>query len=306
MSYGINYRGNKNRIIKDIISAIIKETGCDKNDEEVIFYDLFGGGFAVSHYVLKNTKWKVVYNEPNNFIADFLKEFLINKRPVPYDYVDRDTFKKAVELTEPTEDFPAWRIGFIRSIFSFGGDLNSFIYGTDIEEKKRKWHKDIINNTNYKISSIEDKKKIRLEYMSKQPKYYSQSHRKEELQQLERLERLEQLQRLQQLERLERLEFYKKSFDEINILGKKILVYCDPPYINTNGYGKEKTTQELHSKLYNFFQKSFFPVFVSEYNFPFGEIIWSKTKGVNGGSGGIVKNATENLYYNKKPVKKPL
>lgn len=61
MNYGLPYMGSKNRIAKWII---------DNLPPAEHFYDLFGGGGAISHCALLSGKYKYVhYNELNPLIV---------------------------------------------------------------------------------------------------------------------------------------------------------------------------------------------------------------------------------------------
>lgn len=99
----------------------------------------------------------------------------------------------------------------------------------------------------------------------------------EQLQQLERLEQLEQLQRLEQLQQLEQLEQvnnritffnldYRECFELIKnkIDKKKTIIYCDSPYLNTEGYAiafNHKEYKEWLDKMH----KEGWRIYFSEY-----------------------------------------
>jgi site-specific DNA-adenine methylase len=83
------------------------------------------------------------------------------------------------------------------------------------------------------------------------------------LESLERLERLERLQSLEKLERLERLHATFKSYNEVEILPNSV-IYCDPPYRGTNGYGNEFD----YGQFYDWCERQNELVLISEYNMP--------------------------------------
>jgi site-specific DNA-adenine methylase len=47
MNYGIPYQGSKSSIVKDVVKIFPKSTH---------FYDLFGGGFSITHAMLLHRK----------------------------------------------------------------------------------------------------------------------------------------------------------------------------------------------------------------------------------------------------------
>lgn len=126
---------------------------------------------------------------------------------------------------------------------------------------------------------------------------------------LQRLERLERLQRLQSLERLERLQ----SLESIVQQDSKIetssisyadyeyrdgdVVYCDPPYKNTHGYGIEFNTDAF----WEWARTREYPVYVSEYQAPEDFVsIWSKEKRVLLNRESLTAPRTEHLFVHKR------
>lgn len=76
------------------------------------------------------------------------------------------------------------------------------------------------------------------------------------------------------------------------------VLYLDPPYAGTTGYAatgpfaSERFVERVRA------WSAFAPVFVSEYEFPFGVCVWSRElrTGLNGAANGPVR-MTERLYY---------
>ena len=63
--YGMPYKGSKNKIAENIIGFLPSAEW---------FYDLFGGGGAITHCALLSGKWKhVVYNEINPVVCKGFK-----------------------------------------------------------------------------------------------------------------------------------------------------------------------------------------------------------------------------------------
>ena len=151
----------------------------------------------------------------------------------------------------------------------------------------------------------------------------------ERLQSLESLERLERLERLESLECLERLQSLEslgspqslqslqslERLQSLEILRKEApivvstddyrnyvyqdgdVVYCDPPYEGTSGYGREFD----HEAFWQWCRTRDFPVYVSEYRAPEDFIsIWHKEKRRLFNHNVLLENAVEHLFLHKK------
>ena len=96
------------------------------------------------------------------------------------------------------------------------------------------------------------------------------------LQSLQSLESLERLQSLQRLESLERVEIHQGCYKEVELpKPSECVIYCDPPYINTEGYYKQTLkngkTSFNHAEFYDYVEslaRRGYKVFISEYEMP--------------------------------------
>lgn len=93
------------------------------------------------------------------------------------------------------------------------------------------------------------------------------------------IEKLEHLQRFNQLERLNGLQVEISSIDyrqvKINTPIEETIIYCDPPYLNTEGYGAEFD----HQDFIKWCLENSYSVFVSEYSNLEGlKVIYEKNK----------------------------
>ena len=86
------------------------------------------------------------------------------------------------------------------------------------------------------------------------------------LQRLESLERLQSLQSLESLESLERLQRLEMDYRDVQ-LPDGCVVYCDPPYAGTNGYGLHKSAFDQEA-FWNWARKCERLLFISEYSAP--------------------------------------
>lgn len=280
--YGIPYMGSKQSIADKIISVFPKAEN---------FYDLFGGGFSITHAMLLNRAkdFKAFYfNEIKSDIVYLIKravngDFSYDKFKPPF--ISRDEFFK--KLDDP----------YIRVCWSFGNNQKTYLFSKEIEPYKKSMHNAIVfnefdelarkvfNHSSFRDGySIRDKRislRNRIEFFSLngvpdflrcflKPQQLERLQQLEMLQQLERLERLEQLQRLErllQLLQLQRLpKFSKVNFSSVSYEKVKIkpnsVIYCDIPYKGTQDYGQDFNRE----KFFDWCLTQTCPVFVSEYS----------------------------------------
>jgi site-specific DNA-adenine methylase len=262
------------KLLKSITDFITK-----RHPEADSFYDLFGGGGAMSFMALQIPQFQnVYYNEKNKQIVDLIRynqhlpkdkslyklgEVLPDKL---YEWVDRETFHANRERTD-------WYGGFISTCWSFGNKGTGYLFGTDIEEPKRLAHmvcvyKDVMAlkelNKLFPIST----KILTLSSIYSRRMFFRKcvvdAGKRFDLQQLEQLQRLERLQRLEQLQRLELSNLDYKDFDLSKIKPTDI-VYLDPPYINTANY---KTNTINYEEFYEWVNKIKAHVYISSYECP--------------------------------------
>jgi len=268
--YGIPYMGSKAKIAPSLCMMLPKAEH---------FYDLFGGGFSMTHCMLKRFPHKYDhfhYNEIKSDVVDLVKRAINSE----FNY---DVFKPA---WVSREDFFAKKDSdaYIRCVWSFGNNQKGYLFG-DIEAEKRSAHQAVVFGEfdefaisilgfdkwpssvktikqkrlywRQKVIFVSNKMKKGLQRLQK----LQQLERLQQLLQLQQLEQLERLQQLQQLEQLERLSFYSDDYRNINILPNSV-VYCDIPYIGTADYQKSFN----HKDFFDWASSRDFPVYISEYD----------------------------------------
>lgn len=251
------YMGSKNKIAEWIIDQLPKAKH---------FYDLFGGGGAISHCATLSRKYEVVhYNELNPLIYKAFQmsvngEFKNEKR-----WISREDFHKMKDA-DP----------YVALCFSFGNNpFKNYAYAKDVEPCKKALHYSICFNDNSLLSEIVDIKNLKytsndLHKRRLQLQYYLKNYIKDVapfcntdsgnvrniLQSLERLERL------QSLEKLQCLEITNLDYKDVQIEADSV-IYCDPPYVNTNSYKIDFNHNDFYDWCIN--QKN---CFISEYTMP--------------------------------------
>lgn len=260
--------GSKSSICDDLIPIFPKAEN---------FYDLFGGGFSVTHAMLLKRRAhfnNFYFNEIRPGICELIQNAINGK----FNY---DNFKPEwISSSEfhKRKDSNA----YIKICWSFGNNGQNYLFSKTIEQYKKSIHNAIVFNEfdNYakevfgcdkfqcgfgiKEKRLYLKSRIRILKASRidleQLERLERLQRLERLEQLERLQQLEQLQQLQQLEQLQQLHFSNLSYDQVEIKPNSI-IYCDPPYQGTEKYDNEFD----HRKFLDWAHHQENPVFISEY-----------------------------------------
>ena len=238
--YGFGYVGSKSEICDYIIPYFPRAEN---------FYDLFGGGFAMTHAMMlrrKNHYKKFIYNEIRKDVVDFLKDILsgkFNSKNFKIKWVSREEFNN-----KKHKDF------FIENIWSYGYNESTYLYEKKRERFAKSVHNAIVFNEFDDIAKYflyffgfdsfnnNFNEKERLNFfrrLTANNKKISESKNKFNFDfyistkfPLVQLERINRLKRLYNLGPYDKLEILNKSFEEIEIKDNSV-IYCDPPYFNT-------------------------------------------------------------------------
>src|SRR3990167_9361593 len=121
--YGIPYMGSKEKILPLINYVFQRESG------KKYFIDPFCGGFSVSAYALKNTRFKVFANDLNKYVIALYREVLYNEakeiKEVWFDWVSREKF---VDVRENPSKYLDWYVGYVLTIWSFGNNQKNYLF----------------------------------------------------------------------------------------------------------------------------------------------------------------------------------
>lgn len=281
--------GSKRKLADKIVSTIR-----NRHTEATEFYDVFGGGGAISFEALKYN-WNVNYNELNKHIYLSIKYLKENDSLGKefYSWYSRDDFLKALESE------PSYLTGFLMCCWSFGSKQGSYLYGKEIENDKMLAHNIIVDKcidsakqlgfdlyeNLFKIKGIQNR---RLAFCS----YYKNQNIRFDIQHLERAQVLE---RIQGTQLRDRLELTNLSFEKLHFKSNSI-IYCDPPYKGTTEY---KEGGFNHDDFFEWFANLPYPAYLSEYNAPF-EMIESYSHRSTLSATNNSKRVSENLYWNGK------
>lgn len=244
--FGLPYQGSKDKIIPSLAMFFPKADH---------FYDLFGGGGSVTHYMMqhKTNNYKHFhYNELRPGVAKLFKDAIAGK----YNY---DLFKPKW-ISKKDFDSADNEDAYIKLIWSFSNNYRNYLFNPDTEMKKKSLHNAIVFDDF-------DGFAIKMFGFSVWPQKYNDITKrrlflrercrilgKKDLLQLEQLERLQQL-----------LTITSKDYRDVKILPNSV-IFCDIPYINTSGYGKNKNISGFdHKGFYDWAAGFDAPVYISEY-----------------------------------------
>lgn len=295
--------GSKSRICDELVKVFPKAAH---------FYDLFGGGFSVTHAMLlrRSRDFKHFhFNEIRPGICDLIQKAINGQfnyeRYLP-PWVSREEFFEKLD-TDP----------LIKILWSFGNNGRNYLFGKEIEPYKRSMHyavvfnefddlaKEVLQMQSFRDGySVKDRRlflrnKIEHYRLTKLPSvlvpYLSETQRKK-LASGERLQQLERLQRFEQLERLQRLTFYSGSYESVPIQPDSV-IYCDIPYANTRKYDGDFN----HTAFFDWAASQDSPVFISEYHVPDRrfQCVWQIKKRSMLSADKTMNLKTEKLYANR-------
>ena len=280
--WGLPYQGSKQNIISDIAKLFPRADN---------FYDLFGGGFSASHYMLVNRRRSYKqfhYNELRPNMCELISDAIAGK----YNYI----VFKAEWISRDRFFADKEKNAYIKIIWSFGNNGEDYLFGKDLEAKKKSMHMAVV------FDEFDDWFKDNFK-ISKWPLGLGIKARRLHLKALIRHHKAPRndLERLQQLERLERLQLTNLDYRQV-IIKPNSVIYCDIPYQGTADYGDTFNHREFFDWAYS--QEN--PVFISEYKindsrFALIKEIKHRTTFASGGD----KNTavTERLYCNKAALK---
>ena len=216
---GLPYVGSKKKISKKIAQIIAQNFGTDKP-----FYDLFGGGGAVSLEMTLNGFKDVHYNELDSMTFAAFKTALYEDFDVRELIVSRKAFFDIRDKEHDGVDELKLMVN------SFGNDRRSYIYAKSFSDEKTELALKIVHEEEDWVRYKQTK--TYKAYVINKPKI------------IPKISNIEQIGRIKQVERIQ------QSNTSINITNKDYkcfsnlsgaVIYLDPPYENATD--KYKTLQ---------------------------------------------------------------
>ena len=266
MRYGIPYVGSKNKIAEKII---------DKLPPAKHFYDLFGGGGAMTHCALLSGKYEFVhYNELNPLVFKCFKMALNGEFKNENRWISREDFNRLKD-SDP----------YVACCFSFGNDFKTYAYGKNcelnyIDLSNFKYNSENIKERRSELHSLLKKSKLNIEYgKPNQPVSQHQIW----------LERLQEL-------NIRGVLLSNLSYEQVPIENDSV-IYCDPPYLKVIKKKRYNNSDFNHNSFYDWARKQN-NIFISEYTMPDDfEVVYQKEKTCRLGLNNNTKTV-EKLFVN--------
>lgn len=268
MNYGLPYKGSKNLIATKVLEHL---------PSAPVLVDLFCGGCAIAHAALLSGKFdKVIINDIEGGVSQLFLDAAQGKFKNETRWISREDFFRLRETDS-----------YVRYIWSFGNNGRDYLYSKHIEPYKKALHYAVffgdfdelhrlcpliaddaekaLRGINYlkqrriaigKAIVAALKAKASIEDVETNPLYLS----------VRRNKLSGRLQSLESLERLERLERHNTDYRNVELPDNSI-VYCDPPYANTNPYGLNGSRFD-NEAFWEWARHCKQPVFISEYEAP--------------------------------------
>ena len=268
--YGVPYQGNKSRIADIIINILPKGKR---------LVDLFGGGGAITHCALLSDKWEYyLYNDINPLITTLFMDAVNGKYHDECRVITREDFNELKDTD-----------AYVKYIWSFGNNGNTYLWGKNIEEIKQQACHIILDP---------EMNNRRLSYRSFI--LMLKEHKKKSL---DRIQSLEHLQALTQLESLQRLAVSNIDYRNYEYQDGDI-VYCDVPYEKDskgqcNDYGVSFNSKDF----YKWCKEQPYQVFFSSYEISDDSFYKVKVKSIRSLLRDNRMLVNEYLYSNKEIVK---
>jgi hypothetical protein len=277
--YGIPYMGSKDKIMHQFAHLFPKAEN---------FYDLFGGGFSVTHYMLQRRcrdYQHFHFNEMREGICELIQKAIrgeYSHKHFKIPWVSREYFFEKVDT------YP-----FVKILWSFGNNGQAYLFSKEIEPYKKSMHMCVVFGVFDDISKTVTGMDQWPENTSLYRRRIFIRNRIEYFRKTKIPEILHQFLKEEQLQQLERLIFYTGSYKDVPIK-KNSIIYCDIPYQGTASYGDFS-----HRDFFDWASSQKQPVLISEYAIDdsrFNLVKEIPTKSRLSGSGPV--KAVERLYVN--------
>ena len=238
MRYGVPYKGSKNAVAEWVVDHL-------PDGERLV--DLFAGGCAVTHCAMLRGKYRKYLINDVNDVPKLFCDALGGKTRGRTEWVSREDFHR-LKGSDP----------FVRQVWSFGNDGNSYLYSKELEPYKKAVHMELTAGTmaeryRWHKTAVREALKIIAQRGAKvheKTMYFQQN--------------TEAYFRCEVLERAENLERAEGDYRAVEIKSGDV-VYCDIPY---RGTGAEYVDGFDYEAFYEWARGLDVPVVISEYWMP--------------------------------------
>jgi 16S rRNA G966 N2-methylase RsmD len=258
--------GSKRRLAKKIV-----ETIRERHPDALYFYDLFGGGGAVSFAAIE-AGFEVFYNEKNKAVANLMRALMsCGVTADMYSWIPRESF-------HTLKNSDSYISGIAQTCWSFGSGQKYYLYGKEKESLRHIAHNAIFATDPSPVRAFEAAAGVELgtDFLELTPcdrRLRLQKRAGFKLEHLQRLNRVKEVADFFQRNSAH-ISIYNLDYKDVSILApNKSVIYLDPPYRGTRKYMVEIS----HDELYEYTRSAETPCYMSEYDAPFQEVAsWNK------------------------------
>lgn len=249
---GIPYMGGKRKIADKLLHAMLVNSGGASH-----FYDLFGGGGAMSAAAMQSCKFDSVhYNELNTAVVSLFDKIRTDGvTPEFYQWISRERFFELIKGDD-------WLAGLAQTCWSFGNGQKSYLYSKEITPIKKQLHDAVMfaGGIHKRLDVLREYRKVCMESGDCKDKL---------VQHLERLQHLESLESLESFmpQHGSYLSLSNLSYEDVPITTPvdSTIIYCDIPYIGTHKYKEDAFN---HAAFFEWCIDSKYTIYVSSYEAP--------------------------------------
>jgi site-specific DNA-adenine methylase len=235
MKLGIPYMGSKRKIAKDVLDKCLELA-----PETKYFYDLFGGGGAISFEALQRDQiQEVFYNDFNPQIATLMQGLKDNAIPkgIYEKWISREEFNDR-RYENSIEG------AIIATCWSFGNNpKKGYLYSKALTPHKKLLHEVVVNKSKESLLKLNKEFNINIsnsvlniELMNDRRLRIGQEIRQLAKSRLGELRHLESLTKLKDISIFPTITNLSYEDVKINTPSNETLIYLDPPYANTTKY----------------------------------------------------------------------
>lgn len=253
-TYGCPFKGSKSSIAEWVV---------DHLPSADVLVDVFAGGCAITHCAALSGKFKKI------IVNDIGSGPELFRRAINGEYsADEMEWVSREEFFEKKESDP-----FIKYVWSFGNNGKDYMYSKEIEPYKKAVFEMLTAPT-------VDERRLKYHDVIRQLDNYLRAAGKSLPSEVKRSQHIESCNRITSLDSFKmsqhytqakmldfsNLDFSNLDYSQLNIPEGSV-VYCDPPYEGTGGYGMEFDHEEFWDWCRTVASKGN-KVFVSEYKAP--------------------------------------
>lgn len=231
MAFGVPYQGSKNIIAKWVCEHIPE---CD------CLVDVFAGGCAVTDAFLSTRAGaRVVANDLNPIGVQLYNEALLGEYAAKPTWVSREEFHRLKSISP-----------YVALCWSFSSNRKTYMYSQEREILCHAAHRAVVDSDFSELSSINPDLAEQFERASadipdiKHKHWVFAAMAQGKIDHIDHLDRWERLRTKLDIEKVSRLTIFTCDYRELT-LPDKAVIYCDPPYLNTENYGVQFDTQSF-------------------------------------------------------------